>query len=482
MGLIYLIAFLSLTVQVRGLIGQDGILPAGEFMTAARTWAGTQQIGIDRFRVLPTLFWASTSDGVLQGTCLAGAALAVLLMAGIAPVVLLPLLWVGYLSLVVVGRVFLWYQWDILLLEAGSLAIFIAPLVWRHSLGRPIEPPRIALWLLWWLLFRLMFESGVVKLASGDATWRGLTALTFHYDTQPLPTPVAWYMHQLPRWFQRGSTAAVLGIELAFPWLIFTPRRLRLVACAILVWFQGLIWLTGNYTFFNLLTMALSVLLVDDATVDRLMQKLGTHRPIATPAVSRPVGWRSLILAMVVLITVPVSFVTLVREFRVNPPGWQIVEPIADVIEPFQSVNGYGLFAVMTTTRPEIVIEGSSDGTTWRPYEFKYKPGDVTRRPPWVAPHQPRLDWQMWFAALGSDEFSWLERFCQRLLEGSPEVLRLLASDPFAGRPPQFVRAVRYDYRFADLSTHRTQGVWWTRTELGQYNSVMSRPTLSPKP
>jgi len=474
-GVVYLVAFWSLAVQIRGLTGQDGILPAAQFMAAVRTWAATEQIGLERFWFIPTLFWFGTSDSLLQGTCIGGAVLAVLLIAGVAPALLLPVLWFGYLSLVVVCRPFLWYQWDTLLLEAGSLTIFIAPLVWWHSPRRPIEPRRLSRWLLWWLLFRLMFGSGVVKLASGDPTWRELTALTFHYETQPLPTPVAWYAHLLPVWFQEASAAGVLGVELLAPWLRFAPRRLRLVGGALLVGLQAVVWLTGNYTFLNLLAVALCLLLLDDAAVRRLLPMLRKFFPNgAHLAVSRA-RWPQWVLVTVAIVTVPVSIVGLMRQLHVDPPGQWVVAPMSDFIAPFESVNTYGLFAIMTTMRPEIIVEGSNDGVKWVAYEFKDKPGDVARRPPWVAPHQPRLDWQMWFAALGSDDLSWFERFCQRLLEGSPSVLRLLAYDPFGGQPPRFVRGVLYQYHFADAATHWQQRVWWTRERVGPYSPVFSR-------
>ena len=471
MGIVYLVAFWSLALQIRGLSGHDGILPAAQFMTAVRTWAETQQIGLDRFRVVPTIFWLGTSDGFLEGVCIGGALLAGLLVVGVAPAIILPMLWVGYLSLAVVCRPFLWYQWDTLLLETGLLAILVAPFVWRQRLSRLVEPPRLALWLLYWLLFRLMFGSGVVKLASGDPTWRGLTALSFHYETQPLPTPVAWYAHLLPVWVQQATTAAVLGTELIVPWFVFAPRRLRVLACAVLVGLQGTIGLTGNYTFFNLLALTLCVLLLDDATLERLAPIFRRHSSSFT-AVAH---WPRLIVLLAAIITVPVSALGLARQLHLDLSGAAVLAPISNLIEPFESVNTYGLFAVMTTTRPEIVVEGSNDGTQWLAYEFKDKPGDVRRRPSWVAPHQPRLDWQMWFAALGEDDFQWFERFCQRLLEGAPAVLRLLAYDPFPGRPPRFVRGVLYQYHFADPAAHRRQGVWWTRERVGLYSPVFSR-------
>jgi hypothetical protein len=474
LGVVYLIAFWSLAVQIRGLIGEEGILPAREYMAAAGEWARSQQMGLDRFRLLPTLCWFGTSDTFLVALSSGGAVLATLLIAGIAPVVLLPLLWIDYLSLSVVCGEFLGYQWDTLLLETGLLSIFLAPLaLWLPVRG--VDPPRVSRWLLWWLLFRLLFGSGVVKLASGDPTWANLTALAFHYETQPLPTPIAWYAHHLPLSVQKVSTAATLTFELVAPWFIFGPRRLRLVACGLSVVLQISIWLTGNYTFFNLLTIALSLLLLDDRTLARVGGALRSGARADEAEAGAAARWPIWVTAAVALITVPVSVVALTGSARLNLPGSAIVDPVANLIAPFRSVNRYGLFAVMSTTRPEIVVEGSNDGTTWLPYEFKYKAGDLRRRPPWVAPHQPRLDWQMWFAALSQyDQEFWFRNFCGRLLAGSPAVLALLAHDPFKGSPPRFIRSELFRYHFSDEATRRREHAWWTRERLGPYSPVVS--------
>ena len=478
LGIVYLVAFWSLAVQVRGLVGHDGILPAREYVAAVTQWADTHQVGLDRFRLVPTLCWFATSDRFLEGLSVGGAALAALMVVGVAPAVLLPLLWVIYLSLTVVCQDFLSYQWDTLLLETGLLAIFVAPLTRWDRLRRAGDPPRIARWLLWWLLFRLMFGSGIVKLASGDSTWHGLTALAYHYETQPLPTPVAWFAHHLPSWFQKASTAATLGVELVAPWFVFAPRRLRALACALLVGLQGLIALSGNYAFFNLLTLALCLLLWDDAMLERIapvLRRRARMEAVERRGINHRGHWPMWMLAGIALVTVPVSIVTIASQAGMSVPGAAIVAPLARLVDPFRSVNSYGLFAVMTTTRPEIVVEGSDDGVTWLPYEFKYKAGDVRRGLSWVAPHQPRLDWQMWFAALGRYEGEfWFQSFCARLLEGSPSVLGLLAYDPFHGRPPRLVRGVFYQYHFADAATRARDGVWWTRERFGSYSPVLS--------
>ena len=264
LGVIYLIAFVSLWTQIGGLIGHNGISPTDHFMAAAKQQCDARGIGLDRYRLLPTLCWLDASDSSLNLQCAAGSVLAVLLIAGIAPVPCLALLWLLYLSLVTVGREFLAFQWDNLLLEAGFLAIFFGPLQFLPRPSREPQPSRAVLWLLRLLLFKLMFSSGCVKLFSGDLNWRNLTALTFHYQTQPLPTWTAWYANQLPLWFQKASCAAMFGIELGAPWLIFAPRRIRFPGGAAIAFLQILILLTGNYTFFNWLTLALCLLLLDD--------------------------------------------------------------------------------------------------------------------------------------------------------------------------------------------------------------------------
>src|SRR6185436_6488295 len=287
-----------------GLIGHDGILPADEYMDRARAFVAAENIGLDRYRLLPTVCWLGASDAVLRALCLGGVALAALLVIGILPIVVLPLLWIDYLSLSVVGRDFLSFQWDALLLETGLLGILIAPLALRERPRSPVDAPRLGVWLMLWLLFRLMFGSGAVKLASGDPTWRNLTALLFHYETQPIPTPLAWYAHQLPAWFNKGSTAAVLAIELIVPFFIFGSRRLRHAAFGLLIGLQTVIALTGNYAFFNLLAAALCVFLLADGRSWNLRLSRGGHD-------ARFFIIRRALSVVVAVVTVPVSALAL---------------------------------------------------------------------------------------------------------------------------------------------------------------------------
>jgi hypothetical protein len=456
LGLVYLAAFVSLAVQVDGLIGSRGIAPAAEFLDAVRPLAGHWP-----YLKLPTVLWLGCSDRTLHLLCWGGVFTSALLVVGVLPRVCLLLLWLGYLSLVVVGQPFMGYQWDALLLESGLLGILFAPWCWCLWLGSARrEPPREMVWLIRWLVFRLMFESGVVKLASGDPTWRHWEALDYHYETQPLPTWTSWYVHQLPGRFQMVSMAFMFWAELIAPWLIFGPRVVRMVAFGSLVLLQLLIAATGNYGFFNLLSLVLCCSLVEDR--DWRWGRRGPARAEPPPAW----WWRVPAAAAGVVIFLMTTMHGLDRL------GWSAPFPkpfddLRESLDPFQSMNSYGLFAVMTTQRPEITVEGSDDGETWKPYGFRWKPGALDRRPRFTTPHMPRLDWQMWFAALGGDcrRAPWFLAFEQRLLEGSPAVLGLLAHNPFPDRPPRYLRARLDLYHF----TGRGAEAWWRREEIGVF-------------
>ena len=470
MGLIYCVAFLSLSVQVLGLVGSRGILPASQFLAAVQ-----EQIGDGAWVLFPTLAWFSASDAFLQFLCIGGVGLSILFIIGIFPRPIALLLWVFYLSLYMIGQDFLSFQWDILLLEAGFLTIFFAPLrSLSHLVPEGAQSTKI-LFLIRLLLFRLMFQSGVVKLTSGDASWFNLSALTFHYETQCIPTPIAWYAHQLPLWFHEASVLVMFFIEIIVPFLIFMPRRLRIFGAWSLIAFQVLIILTGNYTFFNYLTIVLCLTLFDDAAIRRVLPERIAQR--LAQGEDRPVGSQFTRVALI-------SFVSLMVVLNIIHLGGLFVEPAAMpglVTSAFRwssrysIVNSYGLFRVMTTSRPEIIVEGSNDGRQWLAYDFKYKVGDTLRAPPWVAPHQPRLDWQMWFAALGNYRSNrWFVNFMVRLLEGSPEVLARLEQNPFPDSSPRYVRALLYEYHFTDAERHHATGAYWRREYKGIYLPAIS--------
>jgi predicted DCC family thiol-disulfide oxidoreductase YuxK len=465
LGAIYLVAFISLWTQISGLIGHNGILPADQFMSAVKQQCDTQGIGWERFHLLPTLCWFDSSDRFLNFQCAAGIAFAILLIVGVAPAPCLALLWLFYLSLATVGRDFLGFQWDNLLLEAGFLAIFFAPLQWLPKFSSETPPSRIVLWLLRLLLFKLIFSSGCVKLLSGDPNWRNLTALTFHYQTQPLPTWIGWYAQQLPLWFQKFSCAVMFTIELGTPFLIFAPRRIRFSGSAVIIFLQILILLTGNYTFFNFLTIALCLLLLDDFVLQKILP-----RKWFGPLSINKRRWSRAITIPLAVVVLSISVFQMVSMFGMRS---ELLFPVAaadEWLQPFRTVNSYGLFAVMTTARNEIIVEGSDDGANWLPYEFKYKPGDVKQRPNFIEPFQPRLDWQMWFAALGNvQQNPWFGNFCERLLQGSPDVLALLEKNPFPKHPPHYIRAEFYKYEFTTFAERRAIGAWWKRELVGEY-------------
>ena len=468
LGGIYLIAFLSLWTQVDGLIGEHGILPIAEYLPAARA-----QIGGHAPFLLPTLCWLNSSDVFLHFLCGAGAIFSVLLMAGFLPVISLVLLFVFYLSLTIAGQTFLSFQWDILLLETGFLAIFFAPMRWRMRVGRVGSISRVGHFLLKVLLFKLMLMSGVVKLTSGDDSWWNLTALDYHYWTQPLPTVLGWWAQQSPEWFRKFSTYFVLVVECVVPFFIWAPRRLRQTACALFILLQILIGLTGNYCFFNLLTIALCLLLIDDAAWRFKERRFPNRRsePVEGERFGGlPSQYQNWPAVAILVVTLPLNAMLIFSAFEPRTAWPRPIAALGGFVEPFRIVNGYGLFRVMTKSRPEIILEGSADGTDWLPYEFKWKPGDVNQPPHWVAPHQPRLDWQMWFAALGTfRQNPWFVHLVECLLRDNPDVTRLLESNPFPNNPPRYIRATLYEYHFASWTEHRATGDWWKREGQGEY-------------
>src|ERR1700730_2563230 len=482
LGLVYLIAFVSLWVQVDGLVGANGILPVRQFLSAAY-----EQLGGRAYSILPTLCWFNSSNAFLHFLCGGGVVLSLLLICGIVPVACLIALFVFYLSLTIAGQTFLNFQWDILLLEVGFLSIFLAPWEWWPSRerGTPLSSP--ALFFLKLLLFKLMVMSGVVKLTSGDDSWgwldhsfhwSALTALDYHYWSQPLPTIFAWWADKSPEWFKHFSVAFCLVVEIIVPLLIWAPRRPRLIAAGLLVFLQIAIAITGNYCFFNLLTIALCLLLIDDAVVASLRRGTTAH-PVRNTATQRR-GYTSAFsggaAVIVIIVPLPINAWLIFSAFKPQARPPHALASVYEQLEAFRIVNGYGLFRVMTKDRGEIVIEGSVDGVEWLPYEFKWKPGNVKRAPGWCAPHQPRLDWQMWFAALESpQENPWFVGLIIRLSQGSRDVSGLLAHHPFPDKPPRYIRAMFYRYRFANSEEHRQTGVWWKRQAIREYLPTISR-------
>ena len=449
LGVVYLIAFVSLAVQITGLVGEHGLLP-------------------------------SASDGSLLLRAWGGAAVAVLLIAGVVPAASAAVLWAFYLSLTIAGEEFLRFQWDGLLLETGLLAILYAPFAWRSRRASDPEPPAAVRWAIWFLAFKLTFLSGITKILSGDRTWADWTALSYHYETQPIPAWTSWYAHQLPLRVHVWSAAVMFVIEVAVPWLIFAPPRFvrtRAVAAALMIALQVGIGVSGNYGFFNLLTIVLYLALLDD----RILWRIARRPP--PPAGDGPTNgaaiWH-LLTSGAALVIVCFSVMTVFREIDLTRGSPGVVSLLwspraLDAVAPLDSINGYGLFRVMTTERPEIAIEVSADGFTWSEYPFKWKAGDVNRRPAFVEPHMPRLDWQMWFAALDpAGAQRWLAPLMRRVLDGDGAVLRLLGPNPLGGRP-ECVRLVYYQYHFTTRAERAASGAWWKRDQMRELTNPMCR-------
>jgi hypothetical protein len=485
-GLAYLAAFGSLATQITGLIGHNGILPVEKI-------AKLIEFNDLNFPLLGVFNFIGTSDLSLQWLCWIGSAAALLASVGFATPIMFFICWILWMSVVNVGQDFLSFQWDILLLEAGFLSIFMAP--WRildwpcGKLGRTLfAPPVVSVWLFRWLLFRLMIESGFCKITSGDETWRSLTAMNYHYHTQPLPTPLAWLFDKSPEFMLKSFTLATLAIELLCP-LLIPIKRLRLVAAFILMFLQICIAFTGNYAYFNLLTIGLCLFLVEDADWvfiysvirKKIPVRFKRKSPCMAHRVSAAVGaFPVLFLSAFQIFPIGIALLFLTLSIvGIDAPRISIPEPLADTanfLSRFYIVDHYGLFATMTTVRDEIILEGSADGVIWKEYQFKYKPGNTSLPPCIVAPLQPRLDWQMWFASLGDLRSSpWFVDFVVKIFENSPEVLGLLGTNPFPEKPPEYLRAMLYRYTFSSFNDLVHTGNWWQRDFKSYFLPVISR-------
>ena len=467
LGLIYLSAFLALIFQARGLIGEQGILPATEYLTAAHT------LGASRFWYVPTLLWISSNDRMLMAIFWTGLVASLLLVANIWPRVMLLVCFVCFLSFVSVAREFSGYQSDGMLLEAGFLSLFLAPAGLRPGWGAKSPAARAVVLLLLWEWFRIYLESGIVKLASGDPTWHNLTAMYEYYQNGPLPTWIGWYLQHLPNWFHIATAALTLVMELVLVWLASLPGRWRL-ACfwIVTIWQIGVI-ASANYAFLNYLVLVLAIFLLDDQALQRYIPARWRTLEAPAPRLHSPV--RDSLVAFVLVWIAYAATVPLVRMF------WQRA-PLPDAplaaLEPFRIANEYGLFAVMTPHRFEIEFQGSNDGEHWTAYPFRYKPQDPFRAPGIYAPYQPRFDWNLWFASLGASEQNpFVTRTEELLLENDQPVLSLFAGDPFAKAPPRFVRTVLWQYWFSTPEQKRATGAWWTRQLIGPYGPAVTRLT-----
>jgi hypothetical protein len=487
LGVIYFSAFFSLIFQVRGLIGPNGILPANEYLRAV-----TNSFGFARYWYAPTLLWFSASNYALLAFCWLGLLASVLITLNIFPRGMLLLCFICFLSFVSAASDFSGYQSDGMLLEAGFLSIFLAPPGFRPGLGASSPPIRASIFLLLWEWFRIYFESGIAKIASGDPQWRHFTAMDEYYQNGPLPTWIGWYVQHFPHGFHAATAFATLALELVLVWMLFFPRRVR-IRCFFIVtpWQIGVI-LTANYTFLNYLVLALAIFLLDDRFLARISPSTWKARLQQTKLASIPrqdqlasaPSWQHSLARHLAILKMALTAVTFAWLFYSSTvlllwmiwPGTPFpATPIA-ALQPFRVAERYGLFAVMTRGRYEIEFQGSNDGQSWLAYNFRFKPQNPYEPPRIYAPYQPRFDWNLWFASLGPWRSNPIvPRAEERLLEGSPEVLALFASNPFPQQPPKQVRAVLWQYWFTSPEEKRKEGLWWRRQLLGNYAPTLAR-------
>ncbi|MEM7697272.1 MAG: lipase maturation factor family protein [Verrucomicrobiota bacterium] len=487
-GLIYLVAILSWWVQAPLLVGEAGLTPFSQTLSYLEGYAAEEN-GPGAWSLLPNIFLLlGTGDAVLHIICAIGCLLAVVVILGRVTAPALILLWAIYLSLVNTGGVFMSFQWDILVLEAGVIAPFLARWSWRDDWRCPAPlglVAKIALLFVWLLIAKLMFFSGWTKLAFASPEqgewWPERTAMTFHYFTQPLPTWTAYWAHHLPDGFHRFSIWPMFLIELIFPFLILFGRWGRFVAAIGFVTLMLLILATGNYTYFNWLTIILSLSLIDDRCwPGRLRRWLGQTEKTSTPNRNRvALTWcwaRRLAAASFALLLLILNFHRIGSDLHRAPrpvftqsPNPESLDRLAANLSPWHLVAGYGLFRTMTTTRPELIFEGSTDGIRWSEYDFRWKVDRLKARPRFVAPHQPRLAWQCWFAALEgvysprSSNGRWISGLVEALLRGDETVKSLLEHDPFPEDPPRFIRIRLFEYTFTNPSEKERTGRWWRR-------------------
>ena len=490
LGFVYFIAFLVAVNQIVPLVGEHGLTPAKSFLERVTTHAGSRS---DGFFLLPSLFWFNVSDSFLLGMAWVGLILSAVVTLGCANAIMMSALWAIYMSFIHVGQDWYGYGWEIQLLETGFLAIFLCPLVDPRPFPKQ-PPPVLVIWLFRWLIFRIMFGAGLIKLR-GDTCWRDLTCLYYHYETQPIPNPLSWWLHFRPHWFHKFGVLWNHFIELIVPWFAFGPRASRHVAGLLLVSFQVILILSGNLSFLNWLTIVPALACFDDSFLQRFFPRQLTQTFLPASDTATPPGSNPS--------SVPTAASTdwATRIFGAGPLAQRIpaialtvlvailsISPITNMLSSHQImntsfnrlhvVNTYGAFGSVGQIRHEIVFEGTSETnltlqTQWKEYEFKAKPGNPMRRPAFVAPYQPRIDWQIWFAAMSTPEqYPWTLHFVWKLLHNDPGTISLIANNPFPDRPPAYIRAQYYRYQFSPPGS--TDGSWWNRTLEGSWLPPLS--------
>lgn len=476
LGFVYLVAFLITAHQVLPLIGHDGLLPADQFLQRVSSHFGSASVA---FRRLPSLFWWNISDVFMVSVAWVGVVLSAVVLCGYANSILMVVLWGLYMSFVHIGQIWYSYGWETQLLETGFVAVFLCPL-WDPRPFSQSSPPVLVMWIYRWLIFRIMLGAGLIKIR-GDDCWRDLTALFYHYQSQPVPNPLSRFLHFAPQWFQRAGVAWNHFVELVVPWFAFWPKTARNTAGVLMGSFMFILILTGNLSFLNWLTMIPCLACIDDSLWRKILPEFIVKRSDSFADTARPSGVQTVASGVFAIVV-----------------AWLSIAPVKNLVSPQQTmnasfdplhlVNTYGAFGTVGRERYEIVFEGTdasigNDSATWREYEFKVKPGDPNRRPPVITPYHYRLDWQIWFAAIPGvhydlrslptpQHYPWTVRFVWKLLHNDKGTLGLLANDPFPSAPPKYVRAVLYRYKFASL---RDSGdAWWTREKVGLWLSPVS--------
>lgn len=490
LGVIYFSAFCPLAFQIRGLIGPNGILPAGEYLRSV-----AEQTGTARYWYAPSLLWLSSGSHALTALCWAGMIASLLLVLNLWPRGALAACFLCFLSFVTAASEFSGYQSDSMLLEAGFISLFLAPPGFRPGLGAAHPPSRASRMLLIWECFRIYFESGVAKIISGDPQWRHFTAMDEYYQNGPLPTWIGWYAQQLPHWWHAFTAFFTLSLELGLIWMIFLWRPLRIAIFFLISVLQIGIALTANYTFLNYLVLSLGILLLDDDFLRRFVAfvpvrwrtRIGAGSGVAhgdlslTQNGSSPSGVAGFLRAQIAPVKLSLKAVVLSWLFYASTVEliWMLkpipfpTAPVA-ALQPFRIADRYGLFATMTLGRYEIEFQGSNDGQNWVPYPFRYKPQNPAEAPRIYAPYQPRFDWNLWFASLTSWRSDPITvRTEERLLTNDRDVLQLFAGNPFPAAPPRRVRAILWQYWFTTKAERRDSGMWWRRQFLGLYAPVI---------
>ncbi len=449
-GFIYFLTFGALIFQVKGLIGESGILPVKNLFALLEQNKGNNW---GFYLRVPSLFWFNQSNTFLMGVTILGTILSVVLMFGYYPSLLLLLLYILYISLTYAGQDFLSFGWEGLLLETTVQAFLMSLTV----------VPNMMVWISTnLLLFRFYVQAGVIKLVTHDKSWRDMTAIAYHYQTQPLPNTTAWYVHKLPMWFHKLSCQLMFVIEIFVPFGIFLSEEIRLVTFVLMFSLQFLIWFTGNFSYLNHLTVVICTILLNNWILGFFF---------TAPEVTATPLLLNVVLTILGSILASFQIMRLWQFWRPNP--W--FEKILNWAAVYHIANRYGIFGSMTTQRLEVIFEGSDDGATWKEYLFKYKPSEVSRRPRRIAPYQPRLDWQAWFLPFRRYKYeSWVQSFIAHLLRGTPDVLNLLRHNPFKDHPPKFVRVLMYDYVFTSMEEKKETGNWWKRVLIGRYTPDFS--------